>query len=219
MTYLNIHTHTITNHPQIIEVVNQYPWDFKDAVTAYSIGIHPWYIEENRLEFDLDFITKKLQDKSCLALGECGLDKKIGIPLALQQVVFEKQLVLAQQYNKPVIVHCVAAFDELIATHKKMKLTVPVIIHGFTKSEPLAKQLVAAGFYLSFGKDLLKKPKMETVFKSVPDDRIFLETDTMVDETIQEVYALAAQYKGKSGVEMQELFTKNYTNVFIEKSK
>jgi TatD DNase family protein len=47
-------------------------------------------------------------------VGECGLDKRIAIPIELQQLVFEKQLVLAQKYNKPVVLHCVASFDELI---------------------------------------------------------------------------------------------------------
>jgi TatD DNase family protein len=46
---------------------------------------------------------------NCLAVGECGLDKRIAIPIELQQLVFEKQLVLAQKYNKPVVLHCVAS--------------------------------------------------------------------------------------------------------------
>ena len=65
-----------------------------------------------------------MKDASCLALGECGLDKKVQTPLDLQQEVFERQLTLAEKYKKPVIIHCVAAFQELIAIKKKLKLSV-----------------------------------------------------------------------------------------------
>jgi TatD DNase family protein len=82
---------------------------------VYSIGIHPWFIVEERLASDLDIVETKLQETNCLAVGECGLDKRIAIPIELQQLVFEKQLVLAQKYNKPVVLHC-SIFDELIAT-------------------------------------------------------------------------------------------------------
>jgi TatD DNase family protein len=51
----------------------------------------------------------------------------------LQQSVFEQQLLLAQKYNKPAIIHCVAAFQEVIEIKNKLKITVPLIIHGFLK--------------------------------------------------------------------------------------
>jgi TatD DNase family protein len=59
------------------------------------------------------------------------------------------------------------------------------------------KQLISNGFYISFGKYLLLNPELESVFKSIPDDKIFLETDT-VSENIAAVYELAATYKGIS---------------------
>ena len=94
-----------------------------------------------------------------------------------------------------------------------MNISVPMLIHGFSKNEQIAKQLIENGFYISFGKYLLLKPELETVFKSVPDDRIFLETDT-VAEGIETVYALAAKYKGISVKEMQEMVHRNFIEVF-----
>lgn len=82
--FINLHTHTFSNLSDVIEVVNQYPWEFDASIPSYSIGIHPWYIDENRLETDLETIKQKLQLDKCLALGECGLDKRIEIPLELQ---------------------------------------------------------------------------------------------------------------------------------------
>lgn len=213
MPFFNLHTHRYTNDENTIELVNQYPWEFHDNFDIYSIGIHPWYIDETRLQADLDFMKSKMGDANCLAVGECGLDKRIDIPMVLQQQVFEQQLLLAQAYNKPVILHCVAAFDEVIATKKRLNSTVPMIIHGFSKNEQLAKQLVTNGFYLSFGKYLLRNPSLEPVFLSVPNSHIFLETDT-VDEGIASVYALAAKYKKQTITEVQQTIEHNFQQVF-----
>ncbi|WP_418262596.1 TatD family hydrolase [Flavobacterium faecale] len=213
MKYFNLHTHHFTNQSDILELVNQYPWEFNQDFSVFSIGIHPWYIKEERLDSDLEFIKVKLQDGNCLALGECGLDKRIEISMELQQTVFEKQLVLAQQFQKPVVIHCVAAFDELLAAKKKMGITVPVIIHGFSKSAQLAKQLIDNGCYLSFGKYLLRNPELESVFKGIPNNRFFLETDTIA-ESLEEVYALAAKFKNITVTELQQFITINYKTVF-----
>jgi len=215
MEYFNFHTHQFTNQSNIVELVNQYPKDFDAAISFYSIGIHPWYIDENRIDEDLRIIEEKLQTPNCLAIGECGLDKRIEVPFDLQISVFEKQLELAEKFKKPVVIHCVAAFQEVMAIKKKMKIEVPMIIHGFSKNNQLADQLIAAGFYLSFGKYLVKNPDLKTVFQNIPNDRFFLETDT-IEESIQQVYELASEYKGLKLKELQELIWSNYRRLFKE---
>ena len=212
MKFYNLHTHKFTNNPNIFELVNQYPWEFDAAIPQYSIGIHPWYINENRLTSDLQIIEEKLRLTECLALGECGLDKRIDTPIALQIQVFEKQITLAEKYQKPLVLHLVAAFDELIEIKKRLNISVPLIIHGFSKSEQLAKQLIDNGFCLSFGKYLLRNKEMETVFKSIPSDRFFLETDT-IDETLEEVYEIAASCKGITVAELQKQVEVNWKRV------
>jgi TatD DNase family protein len=213
MKFFNLHTHKFTNEPDVLELVNQYPWEFDATIPFYSIGIHPWFIVEERLESDFAIIERQLQEPGCLAMGECGLDKRIEIPMELQQSVFEKQLLLAQKYQKPVVIHCVAAFQELIEITKKLNISVPILIHGFSKSEQLAKQLLENGFYISFGKYLLLNPELETVFKSMPNDRFFLETDT-AEESLATVYALAAKYKGVSVEEIQKQVNSNFNTIF-----
>ncbi len=213
MQYFNLHTHEFKNQEHILELVNQYPWEFDDSITNCSVGIHPWHIDEERLASDLAIIESKLPLDNCLALGECGLDKRIEIPMDLQKVVFEKQLLLAQKYNKPVVIHCVAAFQELVEMKNQLQITVPIVIHGFSKNQQLATQLLNQGFYLSFGKYLLRNPDLESVFNSVPENQFFLETDT-AEETIEEVYALAAKYKNITVTELQEIISKNFNTVF-----
>jgi len=213
MDFFNLHIHKFTNNPNVLELVNQYPWEFDDEIPFYSIGIHPWFINEQRLTSDLEIIESKLLESNCLAVGECGLDKRIEVPMELQQTVFEKQLLLAQEYKKPVVIHCVAAFQEVIETKRRLHITVPMIIHGFSKNAQIAKLLIDNGFYISFGKYLLRNPELETVFSSTPSDRFFLETDT-VAETIDEVYALAAKYKNCTIEELQLQINKNFKEVF-----
>ena len=219
MKFFNLHTHKVTNQAHVIELVNQYPKEFDSAVPYYSIGIHPWYIVEDRLKADLAIMESKLDEPNCLAIGECGLDKRIKIPLDLQQIVFEKQLLLAQKYNKPVVIHCVAAFQEVVETKIRLHISVPMIIHGFSKNEQIAKQLLDNGFYLSFGKYLVQSKSvgtgLELVFKNVPNNRIFLETDT-INDGIETVYTVAAEIKGIPIEEMQEIVNSNFKSVFAK---
>jgi TatD DNase family protein len=213
MIFFNLHTHQFTNQKDVLEIVNQYPQEFDDSITNYSIGIHPWYIIENRVHEDLEIIERKLKEDNCLAIGECGLDKRIEIPMALQQIVFEQQLALAEKHQKPVIIHCVAAFQELIVIKNKLNISVPMIIHGFSKNIQLANELVKNGFFLSFGKYLILNKELELVFNSVPKDRLFLETDT-IEQGIKVVYELAAKYRKVELAKMVTIIENNFNTVF-----
>ena len=130
MKYINLHTHIFSDRADILEIVNQYPQEFDASIPHYSIGIHPWHIVGDRINADLAIIESKLELENCLAIGECGLDRRIEIPFDLQINVFERQLILAEKYKKPVIIHCVAAFQEVIEIKNRLEVNVPMIIHG-----------------------------------------------------------------------------------------
>lgn len=218
MKFINLHTHSFTNNNSVIEIINQYPWEFDEVFQTYSIGIHPWYIKENRVESDLDFIEKKLNDSKCMALGECGLDKRIDISFSLQTDVFQKQINLVQKTKKPIILHCVASFQEIISIKKEMHVENPMIIHGFSKNKQVAQSLLDNGFYLSFGKYLLRNPELAEVFNYVPNERFFLETDTM-EETIMDVYQKASIIKNIPIEDLKEVVKTNFNQVFKHSSK
>ena len=213
MQFINLHTHSFSNQEDILEIVNQYPWEFDRTISNYSIGIHPWYIDKNRLNSDLEVIEEKLNLDECLALGECGLDKRIEIPLKLQTSVFQNQIELAQLTTKPIILHCVAAFQEIIAIKKEMNVNNPMRIHGFSKNKQVAKSLLDNGFYLSFGKYLLRNPELAEVYAYVPNDRFFLETDT-IEETIMEVYQKASNIKNMKIDDIQKIVKTNFNQIF-----
>ncbi len=211
--YFNLHTHSFTHSNGIVELVNQYPSEFNSKLPHYSIGIHPWHIDEIKLDFELKTIEEKLNTDSCLALGECGLDKRIELQFELQILVFKKQLKLLQNTIKPVILHCVAAFQEVVAIKKEMQLENTMIIHGFSKNKQVAQSLLDNGFYLSFGKYLMQNPDLELVFKNVPNNQFFLETDSS-NYTIEAIYEKAAQIKECSIEEMKQMVATNFERVF-----
>ncbi|ESU20340.1 TatD-related DNase [Flavobacterium enshiense DK69] len=206
----NIHTHKSTSQENVLEIVNQYPNEFDDMVQYFSIGMHPWYIDVDRTDEFLQIIEEKLQQQNCLALGECGLDKRIETSLEIQSEVFEKQLALAVKYQKPVILHCVSAYQEVIEIKKRLKIEVPMVIHGFSKNWQVAKSLLDNGFYLSFGKYLLRNPELASVFEQVPNELFFLETDT-IEESISDVYKKAAFIKK---MDVEQIISDNFKLVF-----
>lgn len=208
--FYNLHTHKSANQENVLEIVNQYPEAFDVTAAYFSIGIHPWHIDVEKTEEYLAVIEEKLQLENCLALGECGLDKRIETPLDVQIVIFEKQLAIANKYKKPVILHCVSAYQEVIEIKKRLKMEVPMVIHGFSKNEQVAKSLLDNGFYLSFGKYLLRNPDLATVFGQVPDSRFLLETDTM-EETIFDVYEKASSIKK---INMESSVEANFKAIF-----
>ena len=213
MKFVNLHTHFYTNSDSVLEIVNQYPNEFSAEIPHYSIGIHPWYIDDIRWNDDLKIIKDKLSLKECIALGECGLDKRIDKIYSKQIEVFESQLNLLHEVSKPVILHCVASFDEVISCKKNSQLSSPFILHGYSKNYLVAKQVLNQDFYLSFGKYLLRNPELSEVFRKIPNEKIFLETDTIA-ESLEEVYTFAANCKNISVEEMKEIVWNNYQTVF-----
>ena len=216
MNYFNLHTHSFSNQPSILELVNQYPLELNMQLPSFSIGIHPWFINQETLENELKIIEDNLQHINCLAIGECGLDKRIEVPFDLQKVVFERQLLLAENHRKPVIIHCVAAFDELIECIQRLKITVPIVIHGFSKNIQLANQLIKLGYYISFGKYLFQTPNLGSVLAQMPEHQFFLEPDTTT-KSIEEVYVLAAQHRGISVDSLKIQIQSNFESVFKTK--
>ena len=209
--FINIHTHQKQIDSEIISITNQYPNDFDNTILYYSIGIHPWFIKDKLLEAEFSILNTVLATKNCLALGECGLDKLTNTSFELQKTVFSKQLTLTKKYNKPVIIHCVKAFDELIQ-FKKQFPEVKMIIHGFTKNNKLAKQLQNQGFYLSFGKQLLKN---DTLLTGIDMSKLFFETDdALVD--IKTIYKAAAKQLNVSLPKLKKQVYKNFKAVLSD---
>ncbi|MEJ5361908.1 MAG: TatD family hydrolase [Spirochaetota bacterium] len=145
----------------------------------FALGVHPWYIEEN-FQNQFNKLTLIKDDKYC-AIGEIGLDAKTNIDMQLQKRFFEDQLSIANDLGKPVIVHCRGAFNELVASVKRIgTLKAGGVIHSYSGNVEITKQLIPFGFYFSFGGAITfrnSRKKVE-VLKYIYPDYVLLETDS-----------------------------------------
>lgn len=189
MHLYDIHTHNIASATEsgydVKCILNTYPEDFEQKKLMYpdawfSCGIHPWF--SDRSEELLALLQKNAKDPNVVAIGEIGLDKLQDPDITTQIAVFRKQIELAVAIRKPIIIHCVRAWDEIIALYKEYKSSVPWIIHGYRGNPEQTRQLSKLGFKFSLGEFFNK----ESV-KLIPLDSIFCETDTS-ELTICKVY-------------------------------
>ena len=155
----------------------------------FSAGVHPW-----QSDMPTDNWFEKLQtycaDPRIVLVGECGLDKNSAVSIQLQTAIFEKHILLSEKFSKPLIIHCVGCFNELIALRNKHNPSQKWIIHGFRGKPALAVQILRTGCDISFG----EKFNPESV-RIVPADRLYIETDEST-LPIADIYLKIASAKG-----------------------
>ncbi|MBW6480833.1 MAG: TatD family hydrolase [Bacteroidales bacterium] len=215
---INIHTHKpCAEHALCIS--NFFPDDFRENNKKhsgfFSAGIHPWYIkDEETLEKQLKLLDEIISHSNCLAIGEAGLDKVTKSDWDLQERAFIEQIKISEKTGKPMIIHCVKAWDEILKLRKQQKPTVAWIIHGFSSSEQMAQQLLDAGCLLSFGKMIMNSDsKAAKVLMNLNSDEFFLETDDE-DIGIDQIYKKAAEFRKISVDELKEKINVNFEKVF-----
>lgn len=169
-----------------------------------SLGLHPWYFTEEDMESQLKILESHLDDRRVLMIGECGFDRLRGPVLSLQKEAFNRQVNLAMKFEKPLIIHCVKAFDELIACKKQVGNSVPMIIHGFNKSAMLGRQLLAHGFLFSFGEAIMREGSPASQFLKEIEEPFFLETDDS-PLSISDLYRRASFLRNISVMELKDV--------------
>lgn len=213
MTYYNIHSHSPSAHPNEVTIVNKVirekgsKGEEDEEGSFLSVGIHPWYIED--IESQICRLKGFAMLPEVVAIGEAGLDKLIETPFETQQYVFSLQANLAEEIRKPLIIHCVKAWQELMALKKQLKSQIPWIIHGFRGKPDLAEQLIRQDFYLSFGEH--SNPNSLPI--AYPN-HLFMETDDKAI-SIQTVYQQAASTLGLSAASLSEQIRENVHAVFL----
>jgi len=213
--YIDIHTHRDRTNNFLIR--NLFPENMgnmrKDRF--YSIGWHPWYLEPKLIEVQMSRVNSAANNACILAIGETGLDKLADAPMDLQINIFKRHSRIAEETGKPLIIHAVKAFEEIIRVKNEMHPNVPWILHGFNKKPEVAEMLINQGFMLSFGKALLDTvdPAFE-VIKKIPADRFFLETDDS-DADIVSIYEAAAKARDEDVVNLKRNLYNNFKTHFL----
>lgn len=135
----------------------------------YSVGWHPWWSGP----VDWAWIESVAQHPQVVQIGECGLDRQRGAaPLAEQLNITARHAQLAEELGKPLLLHIVGAWSEIIALRRRMRPSQPWIIHGFRGKPALARQLLEAGFDLSLGRKF-----NPDVLPLIPPERLHRESD------------------------------------------
>ncbi len=213
MLFIDIHTHNKIQ--KNFALINLFPDDISEISEKnfYSAGIHPWKVTKINISKQLSVIENTAKQKNILAIGEIGLDK-FHPDFELQKDVFLNQLHIAETLKKPVLIHCVKAYSELLEILKKENLNIPVIIHRYSGNITIAKELIKFGCYFSFGHELFnEKSKTPKVFKKIPAENIFLETDD-ADISIEKIYEKAGEIKEISTENINKQILSNFNFVF-----
>ena len=151
---LDIHTHHKEGIPGE-NILNVEPGLFEPAEGCYySIGIHPWKVLETEPE---DW--KRLEDAA-------------GHPSVLAKEVLIRQILLSESVGKPLVIHCVKAFNELIELKKRYRPQMPWVVHGFRNNLNIACRLMQEDIYFSLGEKY-----QPDVLQNVPLERLLAETD------------------------------------------
>lgn len=161
----------------------------------FSVGLHPWAsAEPGAKQWAETELPRLLQSPNCLALGEVGLDRLQGASLQEQQALLELQLLLAKKLQLPIVVHCVRAWSELLASFRRIDPHTPKAIHGFRGSSQLLHTLLDLGWYIS--PHVTTHGTIAPIAAQIPAERLLLETDSTALNA-QCVIASAAQLRAE----------------------
>ena len=144
-------------------------------------GIHPFFVDDTsldqiqRLE---EWLKCRFNDQKLVAVGEIGLDKFCSVDYELQQQVFQQQMLLAERFGLPVIIHNRKS-DQAILGAIDSRSGLTGVIHGFTGSIETAKQFIDRGFKLGIGGAVTwdNARKVKAMVQQLPLESMVLETD------------------------------------------
>ena len=187
---IDIHTHSAQTHAQTLD----------------TVGIHPWHATTG------DIAEVERLAPSADAIGEIGLDFACDIGCETQIWSFRAQLALAERLEKPVVLHCVRAFEEAMKVIGGYRLKA-VIFHGFIGSIEQAQRAIKQGYYISFGERTFRSPKTIEAMRATPLSQLFVETDESTTP-IEEIYAKIAELRGVDIEELLRATEENFYKIF-----
>ncbi len=164
----NAHTHSLSSPNALVNVE---PGFTPVPGQNYSLGIHPWHAAEANLD-TVETLHTQASLPQVKAIGETGLDKNTPAP-DIQRTLLLDHIDISESLGKPLILHIVGAYNDIIALRKQLRPSQPWIIHGYRGKPQLTAELLRHGFYLSLGQHF--NPMSAQI---IPSDRLLVETDT-----------------------------------------
>jgi len=145
-----------------------------------AVGVHPHEVEKlSNTEYEE--LKKLCNHKKVVAIGEIGLDYYYDhSPREVQRYWFDKQIELGKEFNLPLIIHNRDSHEDIMnIIRRHTPYAKPGVLHCFTGSWEMAKELLNFGFYISFGGPITFKnaKKAIEIIEKMPEDRLLIETD------------------------------------------
>jgi len=169
---------------QVIPAVDAAGWTKLRAICREheqlypAYGLHPMFLSEHR-PAHLQELREWLQQGDAVAVGECGLDYFVeGLDHPTQQEYFDQQLILAREFNLPVIVHARRAVDAVIASIRRVG-GLRGVVHSYSGSEEQAQQLWKLDFMIGLGGPVTyeRAQRLRRLVVQMPLEHLLLETD------------------------------------------
>lgn len=180
----------------------------------YSVGLHPWDLDQVTNNQWLETLESLLAHPQVLAVGECGIDRRLETPLEKQVRFFRLQVELAEKLGKPLILHAVRSYSDLLQLKKQSGSKLPWILHGYQGGVETTKQLAQMDFCFSLGAALLNdRQKLNQSLREIPLSQLFFETDESA-ENIESIYIFAAWQLKTTAEKLNNQVLKNYQRIF-----
>lgn len=212
----------LDKYPHMLDQVREYP------NISVSVGMHPMADESD--VFTADYLTELASDDKVVAIGETGLDYYyLKADPSPQQQRFRTHVQVANQLDKPVIVHTRDAGDDtLMILREENADKCGGVIHCFTETQDFADDALDLGFMISFSGIVTfnNADRLRAVAKSVPDDRLLIETDAPYlapvpyrgkqnqPAYVQQVAEVLAEVRGTSVEHVAEISRNNFYRLF-----
>lgn len=214
--FIDFHSHRAEGEKHTLIIKNLFAGEEVPVSVSpgiyYSAGIHPWYLTvENAAEL-MEALKNTLKHPRVIAVGEAGFDPIRGPSKKIQYDAFIYQVKLAEEFNKPVVIHAVRAWDVLRMAKKEISPSVKWIIHGFRGKAKLASDLVSDNFMLSLGVEGMSPE----VIEAAGMQNILLETDDS-GRSISSVYSYFTGITGTGQDELIDRLKDNFNSCFVIK--
>ncbi|MDB2386125.1 TatD family hydrolase [Shewanella sp.] len=184
--FKKMHTKGITQ--VLIPGVSEAHWHKQIRVAAqydcpFALGIHPWFCgsqSQHSVSKLRQLLLEHQQQKRLVAIGECGLDKLHKSNFTTQLSLFKAQVMLAKEFELPLIIHCVKSHEEVLKQLKCSNNPKAGVIHGFSGGPELARRYLQLGYKLGIGGLLLNDSakKLQRTVAELPLSAFVLETDS-----------------------------------------
>ncbi|MGI4992618.1 TatD family hydrolase [Halobacteriovorax sp. GFR7] len=193
--FIDLHGHSGPNKTAPIEDLRIYSYspqinDLPKEGQYFSAGVHPWRLKEALNSFEE--VKKLCRMESCLMVGEAGLDRAIDSDLATQEKVFRWHIELANELNKPLIIHNVRCLSEIFRLHKSYPGHTAWVLHDFNGTikdmNDCHERRVYTGLGPRFYESSNAKISSTILNNKVDLEYIFFETDDRRDLEISDIY-------------------------------